>query len=77
MKTFPLNKKNDGLFPVRPDVPKGLQDLCKSGAIPEEFASFYMVELPKIGAEPQQQYEESDYSDVGSETEDSNESEDE
>lgn len=70
-KTFPLKKKYNGLFPVRPDVLHGLQDLCKSGAIPEEHASFYLVDLAKIGAAEQLEnnYEESDYSDVGSETE--------
>ncbi|KAK3929130.1 hypothetical protein KUF71_002851 [Frankliniella fusca] len=68
--TFPLKRTYQTKFPVRPDILKGLQDLCKSGAIPAEHAPFYMEHLPSLNLIQQEgDAPNSDVSDVGSDAE--------
>ncbi|KAJ1519242.1 hypothetical protein ONE63_011524 [Megalurothrips usitatus] len=59
--TIKLKRKYSAKFPVRPDVLKGLQDLCKSGAIKEEYQPFYVEFLPSIGRKDEEV--DSEYSD--------------
>ncbi|KAE8747073.1 hypothetical protein FOCC_FOCC006211 [Frankliniella occidentalis] len=71
-KTFPLHRKYPQLFPVPKKVLSGLQNLCKTGAIPAQHAEFYQNYLPSLDQQGVQVVEPpaSDVSDIESDEED-------